>query len=79
MAPFVRYRAGLAFNSNAFIPATSIYMPKQRATALDLDQEPMGIVISRGSREEEAPRFSAYVWGPVPDAEVSADTKMVAA
>jgi hypothetical protein len=39
----------------------------------------MGIVISRGSREEETPRFSAYVWGPVPDAEVDADSKMVAA
>jgi len=26
------------------------------------DEEPMGIVISRGSREESAPRFAAYVW-----------------
>ncbi|MEK0430388.1 MAG: hypothetical protein RL139_192 [Gemmatimonadota bacterium] len=29
--------------------------------------EPVGIIISAGSREEPAPRFSAYVWGPVPD------------
>jgi hypothetical protein len=29
--------------------------------------EPTGIVISRGSREEATPRFSAYVWGPVPE------------
>ena len=31
-----------------------------------LDQEPIGIVISRGTRAEDAPRFSAYVWGPAP-------------
>jgi hypothetical protein len=30
------------------------------------EQEPIGIIISRGSREEQPPRFSAYVWGPVP-------------
>lgn len=28
--------------------------------------EPVGIVISTGSREVEAPRFWAYVWGPAP-------------
>ena len=33
----------------------------------ELEQEPVGIVISRGSRDEATPRFSAYVWGPVPD------------
>ena len=26
------------------------------------DEEPMGIVISRGSRAEIPPRFAAYVW-----------------
>ena len=29
-------------------------------------QEPVGIVISRGSRGERAPRLAAYVWGPAP-------------
>ena len=29
------------------------------------EEEPMGIVISRGSRSEEAPRFAAYVWSQV--------------
>ena len=29
--------------------------------------EPLGIVISRGSREEATPRLAAYVWGPVPE------------
>jgi hypothetical protein len=26
------------------------------------EEEPMGIVISRGSRAESPPRFAAYVW-----------------
>jgi hypothetical protein len=34
---------------------------------VDAQDEPMGIVISRGSRAEAEPRFSAYVWGPVPE------------
>ncbi|MGQ0647782.1 MAG: hypothetical protein ACT4P7_09415 [Gemmatimonadaceae bacterium] len=29
----------------------------------EVDQEPIGIVISRGSRAEATPRFWAYVWG----------------
>jgi hypothetical protein len=33
----------------------------------ELEQEPVGIIISRGSRDEATPRFSAYVWGPIPD------------
>lgn len=31
------------------------------------EEEPVGIVISRGSRDEPPPRVWAYVWGPVPD------------
>jgi hypothetical protein len=31
-------------------------------------EEPMGIVISRGSRAESTPRFAAYVWSQVGDA-----------
>ncbi len=31
-----------------------------------LEEEPLGIIISRGSRAEDVPRFAAYVWGPVP-------------
>lgn len=37
------------------------------AMQAELEQEPVGIVISRGSRDEATPRFSAYVWGPVPE------------
>ena len=40
--------------------------------------EPIGIVISRGSRLEETPRFAAYVWGPVPDGEITEDLIAVA-
>jgi hypothetical protein len=34
---------------------------------IELEQEPVGIIISRGSRDEATSRVSAYVWGPVPD------------
>jgi hypothetical protein len=34
--------------------------------------EPLGIVISQGSRAEQAPRFWAYVWGPAPELDVDA-------
>ncbi|HVT38054.1 MAG TPA: hypothetical protein VHE78_03355 [Gemmatimonadaceae bacterium] len=44
----------------------------------EIEQEPMGIVISRGSRGEQTPRFTAYVWGPAPEADKDAP-EMVAA
>jgi hypothetical protein len=31
------------------------------------NEEPMGIVISRGSRVESTPRFAAYVWSQASD------------
>lgn len=40
--------------------------------------EPLGIIISRGSREEPTPVFSTYVWGPAP-VEGSDDTSKAAA
>jgi len=30
--------------------------------------EPIGIIISRGDKTEPTPVFSAYIWGPVPEA-----------
>jgi hypothetical protein len=42
-------------------------MGMQRVTPVELQQEPIGIIISSGSRSEATPRFWAYVWGPVPD------------
>ncbi len=50
-------------------------MPKNRPEVIE--EEPVGIVISRGSRAEQTPRLVAYVWGPAPELESSAD--MVAA
>lgn len=32
-----------------------------------MSAEPVGIVISRGKRDEPAPMFWAYVWGPAPE------------
>ncbi len=31
------------------------------------EREPMGIVIADGGHRDQAPRLSAFVWGPVPD------------
>jgi hypothetical protein len=39
------------------------YMRKERKNN---SEEPVGIVISRGSRDEQEPRLTAYVWGPAP-------------
>lgn len=36
------------------------------------NQEPVGIVISRGSRREQAPTFLAYVWGSAPETSTTA-------
>ncbi len=38
-------------------------------------EEPVGIVISRGSRDEPPPAFSAYVWGPAPEPEPTPESK----
>lgn len=43
-------------------------------------EEPMGIVISRGSRDEAVPRFSAFVYHvPVPDEDPPARREVRAA
>jgi hypothetical protein len=39
-----------------------------------MSDEPIGIIISTGLAPEPAPRFSAYVWGPVPDEAPDAET-----
>ncbi len=49
----------------------------QSAAAKSVD-EPMGIVISSGSQGDDVPRFSAYVWGPVPEADADAELIAVA-
>ena len=42
------------------------YMMKNTDPQLQHDEEPIGIVISRGPRDAQLPRFSAYVWAPAP-------------
>ena len=37
--------------------------------------EPLGIIISRGDKTEPTPLFSAYIWGPVPDAVTDTATR----
>ena len=41
----------------------------RKAAETKEESEPVGIVISRGSREEPTPAFFAYIWGPAPDAD----------
>ena len=50
----------------------------KRVKKEELPQEAMGIIISGGDRREPEPRFSAFVWGPVPDAELEAATTKAA-
>lgn len=57
-----RRRAGLA--GSTCIP--NYYYMKGNPTNVP-EQEPIGIVISRGSRQEDVPRVFAYVWGPAPE------------
>ena len=49
-------------------------MKKQR-NEKDTAMEPLGIVISQGSRAEQTPRFLAYVWGPAPEPEIDAPAR----
>ena len=39
------------------------------------EEEPVGIVISRGWEPETTPRFSAYVWAPYPDDEIETEVQ----
>ena len=41
----------------------------RKAAETKEEGEPVGIVISRGSRDEPTPAFFAYIWGPAPEAE----------
>jgi hypothetical protein len=51
-------------------------MAKNRSA--ENEQEPVGIVISRGSRAEQTPKLVEYVWGPAPELEAN-NGEMVAA
>jgi hypothetical protein len=58
------------FDSSQFIrsPTFEQLLLYMKAKKEDLTQtEPVGIVISRGSRAEPAPLIHAFVWGPAPE------------
>jgi hypothetical protein len=50
-----------------------------RTRRVEVEQEPVGIVISTGARYEETPRIVAYVWGPVPAEELAEAEAILAA
>jgi hypothetical protein len=52
---------------------SEIRMKKDRKETVS--SEPLGIIISRGDKTEPTPVFSAYIWGPVPDAIKDAATR----
>lgn len=52
--------------------------PETTKTTLVPAQEPLGIIISQGSREEPRPIFSTYVWGPAPEPVDDASSKAAA-
>jgi hypothetical protein len=53
-----------------------IYMKAEAGN--ELEQEPIGIIISRGSRQEAKPVVYAYVWGPAPESPAEpGDTRAV--
>ena len=55
-----------------------IYMKQSMKRSIDpQDNEPVGIVISRGWEPETVPRFSAYVWAPGPEDEIEEDVQTV--
>jgi hypothetical protein len=45
-----------------------------RIKEADVSLEPVGIVISGGRVEDTPPRFAAFIWGPVPDADSDTTT-----
>jgi len=54
-------------------PLLRVRMKKDRKEIVS--SEPLGIIISRGDKTEPTPLFSAYIWGPVPDADQDAATR----
>ena len=49
-----------------------------RRTNATESTEPVGIVISNGTRREDTPRFAAYVWGLVPESKLADELIAVA-
>lgn len=63
---YMKIAAGAAIKAGVFVPRGDVIMVEV-AMDIELEQEPVGIIISRGSRDEATSRVSAYVWGPAPE------------
>jgi hypothetical protein len=73
LAPSVQHGMWGAFNAPEGIHQLRVRMKKDRKETGS--SEPIGIIISRGDRTEPTPVFSAYIWGPVPDAVAETATR----
>ena len=71
--------SGLLYDALVYDAERCSHFPTQhsRSSAMlkrgqkdETPQEAIGIIISQGDRREPAPRFAAFVWGPVPDADL---------
>jgi hypothetical protein len=60
---------------NDFGPKLHEYTMKKVREITEND-EPIGIIISRGDRTETRPVFSAYIWGPAPEPGADTTTKV---
>ena len=49
---------------------------KKVTQIIEEQDEPIGIIISRGDRAEQRPVFSAYIWGPAPEPVTDTATKV---
>jgi hypothetical protein len=47
----------------------------RKSMRVEKSEEPLGIVISGGSRDEALPKFAAYVWGPAPEGADAPESK----
>ena len=67
------YRVPIRCSRNAAASINESQMKKDRKE--NGSSEPLGIIISRGDKTEPTPVFSAYIWGPVPDAVAETTTR----
>ena len=67
------YRVPIRCSRNAAVSINESQMKKDRKE--NGSPEPLGIIISRGDKTEPTPIFSAYIWGPVPDAVAETTTR----
>lgn len=67
------YAAFYSGEPRSRVHKSEIEMKKDRKEITS--SEPLGIIISWGDKTEPTPLFSAYIWGPVPDADQESATR----